>query len=186
MILLWRELSIVFTVTCSHLWWGGEERQRPDPVPQLPWWLQAQQSVRVEDYCSSGLSRRPYLPVFWGKDISPLLFIKIVFSFCKCYDFNDISNSNIKPSNLSPDWTTWQLCLWLPGGSWRKLWKQSPARPILWLRQARWHQNQLQPAVDEICFRWLCQQGRLCCQLLQRSEAKGCKLLSDVFSQSVI
>lgn len=70
MILLSREFSIVFivlSVTCSHLWWGGEERQRPDPVPQLPWWLQAQQSVCVEDYCRSGLPRRPYVPVLWGE-----------------------------------------------------------------------------------------------------------------------
>lgn len=90
-----------------------------------------------------------------------------------------MSDSDLKPS----DWETWQLCLWLPGGTWWKLWKQSPAGPILWLRQARWHQNQLQPAVDEICFRWLCQQGRLCCQLLQRLEVEGCKLITDVFQE---
>lgn len=101
MVLLSRELSIVFivfTVTCSHLWWGGEERQWPDPVPQLPWWLQAQQSVCVEDYCSSGLPCRPYLPVFWGKMPVIHLLNQIVFIFGDFYDwFGD--SAHVRPTS---------------------------------------------------------------------------------------
>lgn len=54
---------------CSHLWWRGEEGQRPDSVPQLPRWLQAQQSVYMEDFCQSGLSCGPDFPVFWGTQL---------------------------------------------------------------------------------------------------------------------
>lgn len=65
--------------------------------------------------------------------------------------------SDVQPQTLThwTDWETWQLCVWLPGSPWWKQWKQSTAGSILWLRQAWWHQNQLQPVVDEICFRWL-------------------------------
>lgn len=74
-------ILLFFIVTYSHLWWGSEERQRPDPVPQLPRWLQAQQSVCLENYCSSGLPCRPYLPILWGK-IRLSWFVKSTFFFC--------------------------------------------------------------------------------------------------------
>lgn len=66
--------------SCSNLWRWCKERQRPNSVPQLPWWLQTQQSVHMEDFCLWGLPCGTYLPVFWGTKVF-LFFRKFVIQF---------------------------------------------------------------------------------------------------------
>lgn len=82
-------------------------------------------------------------------------------------------HASLKRSPLSSDRETRQLRLRLPGGARWPLGEQPPAGPLLWLRQAGRHQDQLQPAVAEICVGRLCQQGRLRRQFLQRWEMEG-------------
>lgn len=80
----------------SHLWWRGEEGQRPDPVPQLPRWLQAQQSVHMEGFCQSGLSRGTDVPVFWGLLSFYFPQIKLVFCLWFVYYISEPSPSSLQ------------------------------------------------------------------------------------------
>ena len=67
---LWiKQIAINLTshLLWSHLWGRGEAGQRPDPIPQLSWWLPVQQSVRVENHSSRRFWRWPLISVVWGK-----------------------------------------------------------------------------------------------------------------------
>lgn len=61
------------------------------------------------------------------------------------------------------DWKTWQLCLWPPRSSRWNQWKQPFDRTVLWLWQAWRHKIHFQHPVDEVCFWWDREQGRVCC-----------------------